>query len=272
MNNGLAVGLAVGAGYVLGRTRKARLAVAVGTVVVCRRLGLGPRALAGVISHPFRSNTQFKEIGDQLREDLRGVGGAAVGAVVNRRLTVLADGLRERTLDVRDRVYGADRRLGPGERRDPDEDVDGGFEGELKDDFDDDPDGDLDGEFDEAVESDEDEDVDLDLDGDEDEVAEADRDPDADPDAGKSMASTGDGTAADKMSPVTAAKKSAAKRTTARKTTAKKSAAKKATAKRTTSGQSSSGRSAPSRKRTPRAKRTTAAPKSAAAREGRSDG
>ncbi|MFE0096554.1 hypothetical protein ACFWZO_21375, partial [Streptomyces sp. NPDC059015] len=119
MNNGLAVGLAVGAGYVLGRTRKAKLALAVGTVVVCRRLGLGPRALVGVITHPFRGNPQFKEIGYQLREDLNGVGSAAVGAVVNRQLNGLADRLRERTLDVRDRVYGA---VGPGAAHRPADD------------------------------------------------------------------------------------------------------------------------------------------------------
>ncbi|MFJ6947818.1 hypothetical protein ACISU4_24755, partial [Streptomyces wuyuanensis] len=118
MNNGLAVGLAVGAGYVLGRTKKAKLALAVGTVVVCRRLDLGPRALVGVITHPFRSNTQFREIGDRLRDDLRGVGSAAVGAVVNRQLNGLADRLRERTLDVRDQVYGA---VGPGAERHPDD-------------------------------------------------------------------------------------------------------------------------------------------------------
>ncbi|MEV5981198.1 DNA primase [Streptomyces sp. NPDC052114] len=104
--NRLAVGLAVGAGYVLGRTKKAKFAFAVGTMVAGRRMQLSPRALVATVTRQLESNPQFKEIGDQLREDLRGVGKAATGSLVNRQIEGLADRLHERTLGVQDRISG----------------------------------------------------------------------------------------------------------------------------------------------------------------------
>ncbi|MGW8954564.1 DNA primase [Streptomyces sp. NPDC055709] len=106
MNNRLTIGLAVGAGYLLGRTKKAKLAFAVGTMVAGKRLQLNPRALLDSVTRQLQNNPQFKEIGDQLREDLRGVGKAATGAIVNRQIGGLADRLHERTLGVQDRVAG----------------------------------------------------------------------------------------------------------------------------------------------------------------------
>ncbi|GGP45661.1 DNA primase [Streptomyces melanogenes] len=106
MNNRLAIGLAVGAGYVLGRTKKAKLAFGIGTMVLGKRLKLSPGALAEFAAGQLESNPQFKEIGDQLREDLRGVGRAATGALVNRQLEGIADRLHDRTLDVQDRISG----------------------------------------------------------------------------------------------------------------------------------------------------------------------
>ncbi|MFE4254811.1 DNA primase [Streptomyces sp. NPDC056910] len=97
--NRAAIGLAVGAGYVLGRTKKMKLAFAVGTLVAGKRLRL--KDALGILDSP-----QFKEIGDQLREDLAGVGKAATGALVERRMEGLAGALHERTEGVRDRIDG----------------------------------------------------------------------------------------------------------------------------------------------------------------------
>lgn len=44
--------------------------------------------------------------GDQLREDLRGVGKAASGALVERQIEGLADRLHGRTAEVRDQLAG----------------------------------------------------------------------------------------------------------------------------------------------------------------------
>ncbi|MFC8195440.1 DNA primase [Streptomyces sp. NPDC057298] len=104
--NRLGLGLAVGAGYVLGRTKKMKLAFAVGTMVAGKRMQLSPRALADLVSQQLQNNPQFKEIGDQLRQDLRGVGKAASGALVERQITGLADRLHGRTSQVQDQLAG----------------------------------------------------------------------------------------------------------------------------------------------------------------------
>ncbi|MGW7414498.1 DNA primase [Streptomyces sp. NPDC054863] len=106
MNNRLGLGLAVGAGYLLGRTRKLKFAFAVGTFVAGKKLQLSPKALMDFASSQLQNNPQFKEIGDQLREDMRGVGKAATGAIINRQLSGLADKLHDRTLNVQDRAAG----------------------------------------------------------------------------------------------------------------------------------------------------------------------
>ncbi|WP_172382665.1 DNA primase [Streptomyces sp. MNP-20] len=115
--NRLAVGLGVGAGYLLGRTKKAKLAFAVGTMVAGRRLKLNPASLARAVTDQLENNPQFKEIGGQLKDDLRGVGKAATGSLLDRRLESFADRLHDRTLDVRDRMAGAV----PGADEEPDE-------------------------------------------------------------------------------------------------------------------------------------------------------
>ncbi|MFC8389648.1 MULTISPECIES: DNA primase [unclassified Streptomyces] len=105
--NRMGLGLAIGAGYLLGRTKKLKMAVAVGGLVAGKKLNLGPRMVADLVSQQLRDNPQFKEIGDQLRGDLRGVGKAASGALVERQLDSLADRLHGRTADMRDRLTGA---------------------------------------------------------------------------------------------------------------------------------------------------------------------
>ncbi|MEV6957903.1 DNA primase [Streptomyces sp. NPDC051207] len=113
----MALGLAVGAGYVLGRSKKARLALAVGGLVAGKRMNLSPRAVGELVARQLRDNPQFKEVGDQLRQDLSGVGRAASGAVVERRLDSLANRLHGRTSQVREQLAGV-----TGRRRGDDED------------------------------------------------------------------------------------------------------------------------------------------------------
>lgn len=104
--NRMALGLAVGAGYVLGRTKKMKLAVALGSLAAGKRMQLGPRAIAELVNKQLVENPQLKEIGDEIRQDLRGVGKAASGALVERQMTALADRLHGRTEQVRDQVAG----------------------------------------------------------------------------------------------------------------------------------------------------------------------
>ncbi|WTO34209.1 DNA primase [Streptomyces achromogenes] len=105
--NRTALGLAVGAGYLLGRTKKLKMALAVGSLVAGKKLNLSPKTLADLVNQQLKSNPQFQEIGDQLRQDLRGVGKAASGAMVERQMSSLADRLHSRTDRVRDQLSGA---------------------------------------------------------------------------------------------------------------------------------------------------------------------
>ncbi|MFF3846331.1 DNA primase [Streptomyces sp. NPDC002328] len=127
--NRVGLGLAVGAGYVLGRTKKMKLAFAVGSLVAGKRMNLTPKGLAGLVSQQLQNNPQFKEIGDQLRNDLRGVGKAASGAMVERQMSALADRLHSRTSQVRDQVEGIVPDA-PGARSDDEEEPEDAYEEE----------------------------------------------------------------------------------------------------------------------------------------------
>lgn len=104
MTNRLAMALAVAGGYALGRTKKAKLAIGVGGLVLGRKLQLNPQQLLGAVNKQLASNPAFGELREQLTGDLKGVGRAATGALVNRQLDSLADSLSKRTRDVRDRM------------------------------------------------------------------------------------------------------------------------------------------------------------------------
>ncbi|MFD5374047.1 DNA primase [Streptomyces griseoincarnatus] len=104
--NRTGLGLAIGAGYLLGRTKKLKMALAVGGLVAGKKLNLSPRAVADLVSQQLRDNPQFKELGDQLRGELQGVGKAASGALVERQISSLADRLHDRTAEVRGQLDG----------------------------------------------------------------------------------------------------------------------------------------------------------------------
>ncbi|MFH8445028.1 hypothetical protein ACH4D3_27900 [Streptomyces sp. NPDC018026] len=101
-----AMAAAVAGGYLLGRTKKAKLAFAVGSYLVGRRVGLSPGQVLGQGLGSLQRAPQFQELTDQVRGELLTAGRAAVTAAANRRLTTLADTLRDRT----DALTGEGRR------------------------------------------------------------------------------------------------------------------------------------------------------------------
>ncbi|MEU4874552.1 DNA primase [Streptomyces sp. NPDC021608] len=219
--NRMGLGLAVGAGYLLGRTRKLKMAVAVGSLVAGKRLNLTPKGIADLISQQLRDNPQFKEIGDQLRQDLRGVGKAASGAMVERQIDALADRLHGRTAEVRDQLAGAV----PGKGRSRDDEADDEQDDDVE----------ADEEYDEPQDADyEDEDEDEPQDSEEDEEEE-DEEPPRKPAAKKTAKK-----APAKKAP---AKKAPAKKAPARRTAAKKTASAGKTAAKTASRPASGGSS-----------------------------
>jgi hypothetical protein len=216
------MGLAVGAGYVLGRTKKMKMAFAVGTLVAGKRMHLSPRALADLASQQLRNNPQFKEIGDQLREDLRGVGKAASGAMVERQIDALADRLHGRTAQVRDQLAGVVPDVS-GLGRADERDERGGDE-EAEEEYEE-PEADESDESDEAEEAEEAEEAD-----DADEDTEPRREPAAKKSAKKAPAKN---SPAKKSPAKETAKKQAAEKAPANKATPKKTAGKKTAAKKT---------------------------------------
>ena len=209
--NRVGLGLAVGAGYVLGRTKKMKMAFALGTLVAGKRMHLSPRMLADVVSQQLQNNPQFKEIGDQLRQDLRGVGKAASGAMVERQMSALADRLHGRTAEVRDELSGVtDQATG---LLSDDEEEPEDTEEEPRDEHDD-----------EEPE-----------DGSREDESHDDREPDDEAD---------DERPAKKAARRTPAKKAPAKKAAAKRAPAKKAPAKKAPAKKTASKQTTAKKSA----------------------------
>ncbi|MFJ3443757.1 DNA primase [Streptomyces sp. NPDC086081] len=203
--NRMGLGLAVGAGYLLGRTKKLKMAVAVGGLVAGKKLNLSPRMVADLVQQQLQNNPQFKEIGDQLRGELRGVGKAASGALVERRLDALADRLHGRTAQMREQLAGG----GPGRRDKHADEADEADEADDADDAYDDEDEEFEGEEPEDSGPEED---------------------DEEPEAEEAPARKAPAKKAAKKAP---AKKAPAKKTAAaRKTAAKKTSAARKTANR----------------------------------------
>ncbi|WP_432130770.1 hypothetical protein [Streptomyces tendae] len=119
-----AMAAAVAGGYLLGRTKKAKLAFAVGSYLVGRRVGLSPGQVLGQGLGSLQRAPQFQELSEQVRGELLTASRAAVTAAANRRLTGLADSLRDRT----DALTGEGRR---DDGRDDHGDQDGSWDEEA---------------------------------------------------------------------------------------------------------------------------------------------
>ncbi|GAA3986331.1 hypothetical protein GCM10022232_19190 [Streptomyces plumbiresistens] len=202
------------------------MAFAVGTLVAGKRMHLNPRALADLASQQLKNNPQFKEIGDQLREDLRGVGKAASGAMVERQIDSIADRLHGRTSEVRDQLAGVVP--DPSDLGSKDESEDEEPEEEYEE-----PEADEEPEAEEADEEPEaeeeaDEDPEAEETDDSDEDSEPRRSPAAKKAAKKAPAKKAAGKAPAKKAP---AKKAPAKKTGAKKTASRKTTATRGTAR-----------------------------------------
>ncbi|MFF8614191.1 histone protein [Streptomyces sp. NPDC015350] len=95
--NKLLLAAAVAGGYVLGRTKKGRLALTAASYLAGRRLGIDPRSLVTQGAKKLGEIPQVADLGDQMRGELMSAGRNAVSAAADRRLSALADSVRERT-------------------------------------------------------------------------------------------------------------------------------------------------------------------------------
>ncbi|MEJ8661746.1 histone protein [Streptomyces sp. MS1.AVA.4] len=96
----MALAAAIAGGYVLGRTKKGRLALSLGTYLAGRRFGLEPRQLAVEGMRRLGEIPQVAELQDQLKGEVLEAGRKAVTAAATRSMGTLADTLRDRTASL----------------------------------------------------------------------------------------------------------------------------------------------------------------------------
>lgn len=103
MNTATRVAAAAATGYVLGRRKKLKLAIAVGSMLAGKRLATDPRGMMRQANELIESRPELAKISDQVRTTLfMAARGAAVG-VVSNRINAVSDSIRERS----ERLTGA---------------------------------------------------------------------------------------------------------------------------------------------------------------------
>lgn len=93
----VALAAAVVGGYVLGRTKKGRLALSIATYLAGRRFGLEPRQLAAEGMRRLGEIPQFADLQEQLRGEVLQAGRQAVAAAADRGMSTLAGAISDRT-------------------------------------------------------------------------------------------------------------------------------------------------------------------------------
>src|SRR5947209_3274784 len=147
MNSGVKLGVGITGGYLLGRTKKLKLAIGLGTWLMGRRLQMSPAQLALQGLTQLRETPEFAELSDRLRDEIGGAGKRALAAAATSRMESLTDKLHDRNSGLingePDDLYDDDR--------DEDDDYDEDDEPRAQADEDDydDEDDDYDGESDE---------------------------------------------------------------------------------------------------------------------------
>src|SRR5437764_1359733 len=102
MNNGAKLGAGVAGGYLLGRTKKLKLAVGLGAWLLGKRLDLSPSKLAMQGFGQLKDTPEFAELSDRLRSEVGGAGKKALAAAATSRMEALADRLQDRNEGVYD--------------------------------------------------------------------------------------------------------------------------------------------------------------------------
>ncbi|WP_053205545.1 hypothetical protein [Jiangella muralis] len=118
METATRVAAAAASGYILGRTKRLKLAIAVGSMLAGKRLATDPRGMMRQAGELVESRPELAKLSDQVRTTLfMAARGAAVG-VVGQRIDRLSDSIRDRS----DRLTGAVTDKVPLDRGSGDED------------------------------------------------------------------------------------------------------------------------------------------------------
>jgi hypothetical protein len=96
----VALAAAIAGGYLLGRTKKGKLALSVATYLAGRRFGLEPRQLATEGMRRLGEIPPVAELQDQLKGEFLEAGRKAVTAAATRGMGTLAETLHDRTASL----------------------------------------------------------------------------------------------------------------------------------------------------------------------------
>jgi len=161
MNNAARLGAGVAGGYLLGRTKKLKLAIGLGAWLMGKRLNLSPSQLAIQGLGQLRDTPEFLDLTERLRGEVGGAGRRALAAVAMSRMDSLADRLHDRNLGIVEGTVLSDDD-DEYDERDEEDGGDGGDDAayDEEDDYDDQQD--YDDEGDEGDEEDEEDEEDAD--------------------------------------------------------------------------------------------------------------
>jgi hypothetical protein len=97
MTPGMRIAAAVVGGYVLGRRKKAKAAIAMGAWLVGKKLNLDPQKLLTEVTHQLASSPQLSGLRDQVRDEMLSAGKTMATAIVARQVNKVTSSLQDRT-------------------------------------------------------------------------------------------------------------------------------------------------------------------------------
>ncbi|MFI1497335.1 hypothetical protein [Streptomyces platensis] len=127
------MGVALVGGYLLGRTKKAKMALGLGLFLAGKKLNLDPKRLGTLVAN----SPVLGPLNDQVRKELVDATKAAAGTALTQRMSGLADSLHERTVALSEgrdasgeieRIADDGRPAADGEEQAPEDDARGDAE------------------------------------------------------------------------------------------------------------------------------------------------
>ncbi|MEU0951297.1 hypothetical protein ABZ353_02800 [Streptomyces niveus] len=118
MTGNVKIGVALVGGYLLGRTKKAKMAIGFGMFLAGKKLSFDPKQLGKLVANSPVLGT----LNDQVRKELVDATKSAATNALSQRATGLADSLHQRTLGLEGKDDGKDVRAE--DREDDDRETD----------------------------------------------------------------------------------------------------------------------------------------------------
>ncbi|MFJ6186190.1 hypothetical protein [Streptomyces sp. NPDC092295] len=104
MTGNVKIAVALAGGYLLGRTKKAKMAIGLGMFLVGKKLSFDPKQLGKLVAN----SPVLGSLNDQVRKELVDATKSAATNALTQRASGLADSLHQRTLDLDGRAGRAE--------------------------------------------------------------------------------------------------------------------------------------------------------------------